>query len=747
MLCHLMSASQALPLGTVLAGRFEIHSVLGRGGFSVAYIANDLTQQDSCVVKELAPTGAVRNDADLDLSHVPSTNPQRLRKRFMDEANMLGKLESPGILHLRDAFEEHGTAYYVTDMLPGAKTLDKVIAQEGRMSPEQAQDILYQLMDILEAVHSKKVLHRDLKPTNILVSPNGGVYLIDFGAAREWHADSAALQTVLFTPGYAPLEQLSDRGRRGPATDIYALCATVYHMLAGEPPRPAAERADGTSIAPLSRLRPDLDHPFVQAITAGLNLRFHERPQTVAELRAMLVIPDTQERAQSGIDAYDTAILRLQKFTFNKNGCPVCSGMMERIKPLRAAMCPVCREGSLKERELSERQCAKCKNGVLHLRKTKFPLLFCPRCHHGLLSFHRRGLIKKSLVAVCPECDAGLIGDENGARYEDQPEAELRPWDQWRAVCGRSMEAWVCDECSMQYDVVPGGRWAQVDAKGTPVLEYYPDEWARVAVGLKPDAGNVYCEGCDADFWEDGNTMTLLSFRIDPFRFAARYADQAIPLENIPWLGAGKTSGNRGLLCPQCDTEFDEDGDFFRLVHSPSVRLSRYSERKLVMQDWHRLAQGLPPTGEEHAFLEKLDQVIAEAYLDGEIVFDFKNPTVLWSGSAKELQEEEHIGPPPPEDEPKHYVVLSEGNLTVTTTDMSYGGRILKKFKAPLEGIVRFSAEENLLHLSVSGEQDPRVFELEPAELDVHLKSGDHTIWIGAELLEEKIRSIHHASL
>jgi len=736
-----MSGTPPLPLGAVLAGRFEIQALLGRGGFSIAYIANDLTQHDTCVVKELAPMGAVRQGYDLDLSPIPSTNPHRLRKRFLDEASVLAKLEAPGILHLRDAFEEHGTAYYVTDTLPGARTLDKVLAQEGRLSSEQAQDILYQLMDILEAVHKQKILHRDLKPSNILLSPNGEVYLIDFGAAREWHADSAALQTVLFTPGYAPLEQLSDRGRRGPATDIYALCATAYHMLAGEPPRPAAERADGTSIVPLSRIRPDLDHTFVHAIGAGLKLRFHERPQTVAELRAMLVVPDTQERAQTGIEAYDTAILRLQKFTFNRNECPVCGGVLERIRPLRAGICPVCREGTLKERELSDRQCANCKTGVLHLRRTKSPLLFCPHCHHGILSFHRKGLLRKKWTAVCDECLSVLEGDESGARPEDQPEAEVKTWAQWRAVSGRSMEAFICDECKAQYDVMPGGRWAQMDSKGASVHEYYPDEWARLAVGLKPDAGNVFCEACAADFWEDGSSMTLLSFKIDPYRFAARYSDQAIPSENIPWLGAGKTSGNRGLLCAQCDTEFDEEGDYLHLVHSPSVRLTRYADRNLVMQDWHRLAQGLPPTGEEHLFLEKLDHLLEEGYVSGEIMFDSKNPTVLWSGQAKELEPEERIGPPPPEDEEKKWVVVSESTLTVTASEMTYG-KLLKKWRAPIEGIIHYSAAENLLHLSVSGEQDPRTFELAPAELDVHLKSGDHTIWIGAELLEEKLRSL-----
>ena len=203
--------------------------------------------------------------------------------------------------------------------------------------------ILLQLLDILEGIHAKRILHRDIKPSNILVSPKGEVFLIDFGAAREWHADSAALQTVLFTPGYAPLEQMSDRGRRGPVTDIYALCATAYHMFAGYPPRPSAERADGTEIVPLSRLRPDLDQPLLQAIMAGLRLRFNERPQTVAELRALLIVPDPDEPSLSTVEALDATALRLSRFSFKRNECPVCSGILERPRPLRTGICPVCR--------------------------------------------------------------------------------------------------------------------------------------------------------------------------------------------------------------------------------------------------------------------------------------------------------------------------------------------------------------------------------------------------------------------
>jgi serine/threonine protein kinase len=710
-------------MGTVLAGRFEIHATLGRGGFSIAYLAQDLVQQDQCVVKELAPTGASRNGADLDLSSVPSTNPQRLRKRFLDEANLIGKLDLPGIFHLRDAFEELGTAYYVTDMLPGARTLDSMLAQEGRLDSQTAQDILLQLLELLEGVHARKIIHRDIKPSNILISPKGEVYLIDFGAAREWHADSAALQTVLFTPGYAPLEQLSDRGRRGPATDIYAVCATAYHMLTGFPPRPAAERADGTEMTPLNKLRPDLDQPLIQAITAGLRLHFQDRPQTIAELRTLLLTPDPEEPTLSTLEAFDAAVQRLNKFAFDRHQCPVCSGLLDRPKPLKVGTCPVCRTGRILPRHLSERLCPSCKTGVLHQRGGKAPLLFCPTCKEGLLAFQKRGLLRNRWEGHCEKCHTALEGDnQTGTMIEGGPHDE-RTWEEWRQVSGRSNEAWVCDLCEVKYEALLGGRWQEVKKPGAKVQSYYPDEWARIAAGLPPDAGNCHCDSCGADFYQNEGTTTLLAFKTDPYKFGSRYLDKSIETADLPWLGAGKTSGNKGLVCGQCDTEFDDDGEFYVLIHTPSIRLSKFMSRALVMEDWHRLSQGLPMIGEEESFFARMDEASRRAFEERDILFDDRNPNLYWNGQANELALEH-----------EEWVEIGSGSLEINAQEITFG-KMLRRWRAPLSSILNCTAEEDILSLSVSGESRIKTFEVEPVELRLHLASGERILKVTAESL------------
>ncbi|MBC8065934.1 MAG: serine/threonine protein kinase, partial [Chlorobia bacterium] len=194
--------------GTLLADRFEVEGLLGRGAFGIVYLAHDLARNDHVVVKELAPAGTPR--CDDSLIQLPADSAHRMRQNFLNEAKTISRLHVRGILPVRLGFAENGTAYFATDYLPNAETLEKLIQKEGRMEVDGALDILYQCLEILEAIHEKGVLHRDLKPSNILLNANGEVTLIDFGAAREWQADSATTHTVLFTPSYAPLEQMAE---------------------------------------------------------------------------------------------------------------------------------------------------------------------------------------------------------------------------------------------------------------------------------------------------------------------------------------------------------------------------------------------------------------------------------------------------------------------------------------------------------------------------------------------------------
>src|SRR5579862_4256083 len=333
-----------LPLapGTVLSDRFEIESVLGSGGFSIVDLGQDLARKDRVVVKELAPADARRNETGvLDLG----ADSHRLRRKFMEEGALQQKLRLPGLVQVRSWFSENGTAYVVLDHLPRARTLDSLLKSRHVLPVDEALIFFYALLDIVEGIHGKGILHRDIKPSNVLVEEaSSSVWLIDFGAAREWQS-SAHTQTVLFTPGFAPPEQLSEKAKRGPATDIYALCATLYQMLLGQAPPSVSDRAAGIEpdLAAVGRVAgPWIAH----VLQLGLALKMGDRPQSIQELRDIL-------KAQADIpheydlQTLDDLLHRSQEFGFRKRQCPSCGGVLSEPHPLRRGVCPVCREGRI----------------------------------------------------------------------------------------------------------------------------------------------------------------------------------------------------------------------------------------------------------------------------------------------------------------------------------------------------------------------------------------------------------------
>ena len=207
------------------------------------------------------------------------------------------------------------------EFVPEAVTLEEYIRRHGPLPMNEAQAIFNQLLNILEALHERNVLHRDLKPSNILLDRAGHVFLIDFGSAREFHTDALTNHTIFYTPGFAPPEQTSERARRGPATDIYAACATMYVLLTATTPPSAGDRAAGVALLSLSVVRPEIDPLVTIALDRGLNLVYADRPQSVADLRELLTQPEVDPPATT-LEILDETLLRLKNFRFDRRACP-----------------------------------------------------------------------------------------------------------------------------------------------------------------------------------------------------------------------------------------------------------------------------------------------------------------------------------------------------------------------------------------------------------------------------------------
>ena len=701
-----MTPEPLLP-GTVLAGRFEIESVIGSGGFSIVYLAKDENRHDRVVVKELAPKDARRGQHSvLDLG----SESHRLRRKFLDEGALQARLKISGLVGIRSWFAENGTAYVVSEHLPNAISLDQVLRQRHALDSATALVLFYKLLDIVEAVHAKGILHRDIKPSNVLVGSEDSVWLIDFGAAREWRMD-AHTQTVLFTPGFAPPEQLSERAKRGPATDIYALSATLYQMLVGDPPPGVADRANGKE-PDYAKVTALAGRAVGEAVRKGLQLKMLERPQEVGEFRSLLA-SEAEPPALLDLQGLDDALYLANQLSYGKRECPACGGVLAVPVPLGKNVCPVCREGLIKRREIHEGLCPVCRSGVLHRHENLDPPFICPWCETGILNYRRAGLLSKSKIAHCLDCN--MTANWQPGIFEIVVEGKEAKSGKLRADY-----VWQCDGCEAQFDERKDSRLEQMKPPPRRFTALYPEEWARVASGLEPGAGNAECGDCGAEYFSDGQTITLLATHHDPNGFAADYEGRRIALEDLRWLGAGKTSPHKGYVCEDCHTEFDFAGTELLLVYSRNRILGNRCEEAHDLEDWHRIAKALPLRGQEQVYLELAPEALRSAYFEGSVGFD-GHRDLAWKGSANRLD------------------TGQEGAFAIDGSEISFGG-LLRKWKRPVADILECIVDEEVVRFIFRGDEEVVEFALAPMDLTAHLKNGAYTVSLTPLDLCERLR-------
>ena len=269
----------ALPEGVEL-GSYRIIRSLGQGGFGITYLAENMETGQQVVIKENLPSFcAIRDPGTLQVS---ATNPNdplqeypKLLTRFLEEARLLAQLNHPNIVKVQGAFKALGTAYYVMPWL-GGKELHKAAPTPENMTETWLQPILRTLLGALQYLHANNIYHRDVKPGNILLTEDGTPVLIDFGTARAIISERSA--TLVGSPGYSPIEQITAHGKRGPWTDIYSLGATCYRLITGERPPEANERLAEEDdpllpLAPRAKLRGRFSPEFLAAIDKALGNR------------------------------------------------------------------------------------------------------------------------------------------------------------------------------------------------------------------------------------------------------------------------------------------------------------------------------------------------------------------------------------------------------------------------------------------------------------------------------------------
>jgi formylglycine-generating enzyme required for sulfatase activity/predicted Ser/Thr protein kinase len=279
-----------LPAGTWLHGRYRIEAVLGQGGFGITYKAVDEKLARKVCIKELFLSNhCIRTAGNTVQSQgLKDLKFSDFRDRFLEEARRLARFEHPGIVSVQDVFEENGTAYYAMKYIEG-QSLQEHLKKQGRMGIAKALGVFYSLLDAGEVLHraDPPLLHRDIKPGNIMLRSDDSPVLIDFGSAREYREGVSVSQSEILTAGYAPLEQYQPKAKRGAFTDVYGLGATLYTMLSGKKPNAATDRVLEETATP-RELNPAIPESLSAAIMKALALKPEDRFQSVGELREAL---------------------------------------------------------------------------------------------------------------------------------------------------------------------------------------------------------------------------------------------------------------------------------------------------------------------------------------------------------------------------------------------------------------------------------------------------------------------------
>lgn len=273
------------PPGTKLCGgRYVLAQALGIGSFGVITGAMDTRSGQQVALKEFFPVGCRRNphhggpEAPDDW---PAEELPVLREQFKAEYRALERFERPGIVKVYDLIEEDGGLYLTMELLEGA-TLDQLLDTYHRLSEPIALYIIRRLSKTLETIHFSGLIHGDIKPENLFLTLTANVILLDFGAVHHY-LSRGHNEPRFLTPGYAPPEQYQTKSPPSPASDLYAVGATLYELLTGQAPPEATERLSGARLASPNRLGIDVSAQTVNAMARTLALAHDKRPSTAGD--------------------------------------------------------------------------------------------------------------------------------------------------------------------------------------------------------------------------------------------------------------------------------------------------------------------------------------------------------------------------------------------------------------------------------------------------------------------------------
>ena len=290
-------ANTPLPAGFQL-DQYRIDRQLSLGGFSIVYLAYDADGVPVAIKEYLPNSLALRKDGEIE-PLVPEEHEPAFRygmKCFFEEGRSLAKLMHPNLVRVLNFFRANGTVYMVMQFERG-RTLHDVI-QKHRLELKERfiRGMFTRLLNGLREVHARKLLHLDIKPSNIYVRTDGTPVLLDFGAARQTLMNEEPILKPMYTPGFASPEQLSRREDLGPWSDIYSVGASLYACLGGTAPPRSDEREKEDTYQPAARaFAGRYSEQLLETIDWCLQLDPLQRPQSVYSLQKALTRRSAEE--------------------------------------------------------------------------------------------------------------------------------------------------------------------------------------------------------------------------------------------------------------------------------------------------------------------------------------------------------------------------------------------------------------------------------------------------------------------
>jgi serine/threonine protein kinase len=281
-----------LPKGTMLKSVYEVKEHIHISDLSIVYLGFDHSRGKDCVIKEHYPQRLILRDLDQKTVCCRRASGKKRylhsREMFLNEADILRLYRHKRAASYIDHFIDNNTGYIVVEYCKG-ETLDRYMEKEKAFALSIfLKDVFIPLLDAVGALHKKGIIHRDIKPNNIIIDDTGAPVIIDFGSAV--HYKKTDNKKIFVTPGFSPIEFYSERSKQGKHSDIYSLAATLYYYLSGKAPLEASARVIEDSIEDISEYNCIISGLLSKTIMMGLSINSKMRLPSLRLFRLVVYL-------------------------------------------------------------------------------------------------------------------------------------------------------------------------------------------------------------------------------------------------------------------------------------------------------------------------------------------------------------------------------------------------------------------------------------------------------------------------